>query len=98
MQSVEKDGEKKKKKKEIIKEDSVLVGEKGIDLLKKRCGRQRLKRMSVDKKRFLCGSWLVWWSNWCDGGATGAMVQQKKRRRVGWSQFVIKCIVTRMIW
>jgi len=73
MQSVEKDGEKKKKKKkhvkEIISEDGVLVGEKGVDSLKKRCGRQRLKCMSVDKKRFLCGSWLVWWSNWCDGVA-----------------------------
>jgi len=75
MQSVEKDGEKKKKKKkkkrvkEIIKEDSVLVGEKGVDSLKKRCDRQRLNCMSVDKKRFLGGRWLVWWSNWCDGGA-----------------------------
>jgi len=37
MQSVDKDGEKKKKKRmqDIISEDGVLVGEKGVDLLKK---------------------------------------------------------------
>jgi len=56
MQSVEKDGGLKKKKKrrvkEIISEDSVLVGEKGVDFLKKRCDGQRLKCMSVDKKIF----------------------------------------------
>jgi len=64
-------GKKKKKKKkrvkEIISEDSVL--EKGVDLLKNRCDRQRLNCMSVDKKKFLCGRWLVWLSNWCDGVA-----------------------------
>jgi len=53
--------------KEIISEDSVLVGEKGVDLLKKRCDRQRLNCMSVDKNKFCVE---VGWF----GGATGAMV------------------------
>jgi len=68
MQSVENDGKKKKKKKEIIRKDSVLVGEKGVDSFKKkRCDRQRLKCMSVDKIDFCVeGGWF--------DGATGAMV------------------------
>jgi len=65
-------GKKKKKKKkrvkEIISEDSVLAGEKGVDFFEKRCDRQRLKCMSVDKKKDFCveGGWF--------DGATGAMV------------------------
>jgi len=69
--------------KEIISEDGVLVGEKGVDSLKKRCDRQRLKCMSVDKKKI---------SVWKVVGLMEQLVRwcsKKRRRRVRWSQFVI---------
>jgi len=83
MQSVEKDGEKKKKRmQDIISEDSVLAGEKGVDFLKKRCERQRLNCMSVDKKKI---------SVWKLVGLVEQLVRwcSKKRRQAKWSQFVI---------
>jgi len=70
MQSVEKDGEKKKKKKrmkEIIREDSVLVGEKGVDLLKNDVAGKDWNAWVLTKKDFCVE---VGWF----GGATGAMV------------------------
>jgi len=62
-------GKKKKKKrmKEIIREDSVLVGEKGVDFFKKDVTGKDWNAWVLTKKDFWVeGGWF--------GGATGAMV------------------------
>jgi len=77
--------------KEIISEDGVLVGEKGVDSLKKRCDRQRLKCMSVDKEKI---------SVWKLVGLVEQPVRWRGGRRGGKQsgRNLLLCIVTHMIW
>jgi len=58
---------KKKRLKEIIREDSVLVGEKGVDFLKK------MWEAKIEMHECWQQKISVWKIGWF-GGATGAMV------------------------
>jgi len=80
MQSVEKK-KKKKRVKEIISEDSVLVGKRVLIFLKKMWEANIEMHECWQKKDFCV-------EGGCFGGATGAMLYQK-RRQAKWSQFVI---------
>jgi len=69
--------------KEIIREDSVLVGEKGVDLLKKKMWEAKIEMHECWQRKNFCVE--VGWF----GGAAGAMAWRQKRRQAKWSQFVI---------